>query len=76
MADLAAAYAFGLSGNHSFVDGNKRTAMQVAFVFLEYNGFPVNASQAEACCVFLRLAGGEITESELAAWFAEHTPAP
>ena len=28
MADLAAAYAFGISSNHPFVDGNKRTAMQ------------------------------------------------
>ena len=45
MVDLAAAYAVGISGNHPFVDGNKRTAMQVAFVFLEFNGFPVIASQ-------------------------------
>jgi death-on-curing protein len=75
MADLAAAYAFGISSNHPFVDGNKRTAMQVAFVFLEFNGFPVTASQEEACITFLGLAAGEITEAELALWFAEHTTA-
>jgi death-on-curing protein len=34
MAELAAAYGFGISSNHPFVDGNKRTAMQVAFVFV------------------------------------------
>ena len=73
MADLAAAYAFGISSNHPFVDGNKRTAMQVAFVFLEFNGFPVIASQEEACIIFLSLAAGETTEAELALWFAEHT---
>lgn len=72
MAELAAAYAVGISSNHPFVDGNKRTAMQVAFVFLEFNGFPVTASQEDACLTFLRLAAGEITERELALWFAQH----
>lgn len=75
MADLAAAYAFGISSNHPFVDGNKRTAMQVSFVFLEFNGFAITASQEEACATFLRLAAGEVSESELALWFAEHTSA-
>lgn len=73
VAELAAAYAVGISSNHPFVDGNKRTAMQVAFVFLEFNGLPVTASQEEACLTFLSLAAGEITEEELALWFAEHT---
>jgi death-on-curing protein len=73
MAELAAACAFGISGNHPFIDGNKRTAMQVSFVFLEFNGFPVTASQEEACLTFLRLAAGEITEAELALWFVEHS---
>ena len=75
IADLAAAYAVGISSNHPFVDGNKRTAMEVAFVFLEFNGFPVTASQEEACLTFLRLAAGEMTEAELALWLAEHTVA-
>lgn len=69
MADLAAAYAFGISSNHPFVDRNKQTAMQMAFVFLEFNGFPVTASQEEACLTFLSLASGEITEAALALWF-------
>jgi death on curing protein len=71
-----AAYAFGISSNHPFVDGNKRTAMQVAFVFLEYNGHRVNASQEDACITFLRLAAGEIGEAELALWFAAQTQRP
>lgn len=73
MPQLAAAYAFGISSNHPFVDGNKRTAMQIAFVFLEDNGFSVTASQEDACLTFLRLAAGEISETELAQWFVEHT---
>jgi len=73
MAELAAAYAVGIAGNHPFVDGNKRTAMQVAFVFLEFNGVLVTASQEEACLTFLSLAAGEITEAELAQWFERNT---
>jgi death on curing protein len=73
MADLAAAYAFGIARNHPFVDGNKRTAMQVAFVFLEFNGISVTASQEDACLTFLALAAGEIPEPELAGWFAQQT---
>ena len=75
MAELAAAYAYGISSNHPFLDGNKRTAMQVAFVFLEVNGVSVTATQEEAFITFLRLAAGEIAEAELALWFAEHTTA-
>jgi death-on-curing protein len=75
LPDLAAAYAVGISANHPFVDGNKRTAMEVAFVFLEFNGGAVTASPEEACLIFLRLAAGEITEPELALWLAEHTTA-
>jgi death on curing protein len=75
MAELAAAYAFGISGNHRFVDGNKITAMHVAFVFLEFNGYPVNASQEDACLTFLGLAAGEVSEAQLAVWFTNHTQA-
>jgi death-on-curing protein len=73
LADLAAAYAVGISANHPFVDGNKRTAMQVSFVFLESNGLSVTASQEDACLTFIRLAAGKMTERELAAWLKEHT---
>ena len=73
LAKLAAAYAFGISSNHLFVDGNERTALVVSFAFLEVNGLEVTASQEEAFLAILGLAAGEISEPELAAWFAEHT---
>jgi len=74
-ATLAAAYAFGISSNHPFVDGNKRTALVVSFAFLDVNGLEVTASQEEAYVAFLSLAAGETTEADLAAWFAGHTAA-
>jgi death-on-curing protein len=35
--EVAAAYLYYLCGNHPFVDGNKRTAMMAAIVFLRLN---------------------------------------
>lgn len=38
LAEVAAAYLFYLCRNHPFADGNKRTAMAAAIVFLRLNG--------------------------------------
>jgi death on curing protein len=72
-AALAAAYAYGISSNHPFVDGNKRTALVVSFAFLETNGVSVTASQEEAYRICLGMAAGEIDESALIAWFEENS---
>ena len=73
LAALAAAYAFGISSNHPFVDGNKRTALLVSFAFLDVNGLEVTASQEDAFLTVLGLAAGEITEDQLALWFERNT---
>jgi len=39
--DVAAAYAFHLAEAQAFLDGNKRTGMGAALVFLEGNGITV-----------------------------------
>jgi death-on-curing protein len=49
---LAAAYAFAISRNHRFLDGNKRTSLVVAFTFVELNGIQVVPSQEEAYLTF------------------------
>jgi len=36
---MAAAYAFHIAENQPFVDGNKRTALNAALVFLDLNGW-------------------------------------
>jgi death-on-curing protein len=38
IVEIAAAYLFYICGNHPFLDGNKRTAMMAAIVFLRLNG--------------------------------------
>jgi death-on-curing protein len=37
LVEIAGAYLFYLCGNHPFIDGNKRTAMMAAIVFLRLN---------------------------------------
>jgi death-on-curing protein len=39
VVEIATAYLFYLSGNHPFVDGNKRVALGACLVFLRWNGF-------------------------------------
>jgi len=70
---LAAAYAFGISSNHPFVDGNKRTALVVSFAFLDINGISVTASQEDTYATILALAAGEINEQQLTDWFETNT---
>jgi len=70
---LAASYAFGISSNHPFIDGNKRTALVVSFAFLDVNGLEVTASQEDAYLTFLSLAADETSEEQLAAWFEQNT---
>jgi death-on-curing protein len=66
----AASYAFGISRNRPFLDGNKRTSLVVAELFLELNGMSLEASDAGCVTTFLRLAAGDLTEDDLAAWIA------
>jgi death-on-curing protein len=73
LARLAASYAFGISRNHPFIDGNKRTSLVVAELFLELNGWVLSASDALCVTTFLALAAGELSEDELAAWIAANT---
>ena len=73
MARLAASYAFGISRNHPFLDGNKRTSLVVAELFLALNGVELVAGDAESVTTFLQLAAGDLTEDALAEWIEKHS---
>lgn len=68
VTDLAAAYAFGLSRNHPFIDGNKRTAFVCAELFLVLNGQEFVVADAECVTQMLLLAAGDLSEPDFAAW--------
>lgn len=72
LAGLAAAYAYGIARNHPFVDGNKRTSLIVARLFLLLDGTDLAATQEEKYSTFLALAAGALSEEELAAWVRAH----
>src|ERR1700756_2714035 len=74
MAELAAAYAFGLAKNHAFVDGNKRIAFMAMMVFLLKNGVRFAPDQAQATAMILALAAGEVGEDGLARWIGDNLP--
>ena len=67
--DLAASYTYGLARNHPFMDGNKRIALSVGAIFLELNGYSLNAPETEAVVIIEQLAAGDLTEEDLANWF-------
>ena len=69
---IAAAYGFGLSSNHPFVDGNKRVAFQAMYLFLGLNGFRIDAPEEEVVTLILSLASGDLDEPALADWLRHH----
>ena len=69
---LAAAYAFGIARNHPLADGNKRTVWVLARLFLVLNEITIQFDAEEAVRIVLDLAGGTLSEEDLAAWFREH----
>ena len=71
LASLAAAYGFGLSRNHAFVDGNKRTAFLAIVTFLGLNEVDFVVAEPEAVVEMLALAAGEIDEAGLTQWIAD-----
>ena len=68
---LAAAYAVALTRDHPFVDGNKRMALVVSGVFLELNGFRLEASEGEAFSATDGLSSREIDEEQFAQWLRD-----
>jgi len=73
VAALAAAYGYGLSRNHPFIDGNKRTGFVAAELFLNLNGFELDATDADCVITMLSLAAGEVSEDAFAGWLRAHT---
>jgi death-on-curing protein len=72
VAELAAAYAYGIACIDPFIDGNKRTAFLVAEAFCNLNGWQLKADDAESIIIFQALAAGEIEEAGLAKWYERH----
>ena len=72
--DLAATYAHGIVRNHPFIDGNKRSGLLAAALFLEANGVRFSAAEEEAVVQMLALASGELKAEDFALWLKQACP--
>ena len=68
LAALAAAYAFGISKNHPFVDGNKRVGYAAMETFLIVNGFEIEAGVVDQEQIILGVASGTIDRASFTDW--------
>lgn len=64
----AAALLDSLVNNHPFLDGNKRTGIAAAALFLRINGHRLRASNDELEAFTLRVVGTKIEIPTAAAW--------
>jgi death-on-curing protein len=72
LADLAAAYGFGISAAHPYRDGNKRIAFLTMSIFLGLNGRRLSVPETEVVTTILALADIRVSEEELAEWIRRH----
>ena len=73
--EMAAAYLFHIAKNHPFVDGNKRTGVVAAIVFLEINGVKVHATNEALFNTVVDVVEGRLQKSGIAEFFRKHSVA-
>ncbi len=71
-AAKAATYLFHLCGNHAFLDGNKRTALAAADVFLRLNGASLSATDDELEELTVGVATGAVSKHQVVRFFRAH----
>jgi death-on-curing protein len=70
--DKAGVYCFNIIANHIFHDGHKRTGLESALLFLELNGFTLNASDDDLIAFATDVASGKFTLADTQQWFKAH----
>ena len=73
--EMAAAYLFHIVQNHPFVDGNKRTGVVAALVFLALNGVTIEAKVDAFERMVWAVARGEADKATVAKFFRKHKSA-
>jgi death-on-curing protein len=68
----AAAYLYHLARAHAFMDGNKRTALYAALIWLDLHNLHLAATQDELYKLTLEVAQGQLTLEETAQFFEAH----
>jgi len=74
-AELAAVYLVAFAGIQGFNDGNKRSGLACALVFLGLNGFSLDVSPQELYELILAVANHQVSDSVVGVWFRERIKA-
>jgi death-on-curing protein len=67
IVEVAAAYLFYICRNHPFLDGNKRTAMMAAIVFLRLNGIDPKPDSKQWETLMLDVAASRLDRDQTTA---------
>ena len=70
--EMAAAYLFHLARNHPFVDGNKRTALMCALVFLGLNDQRLQVEPDDLYSLVNGVAAGEVDKAQVSVFLRRH----
>ncbi len=70
---MAAGLLISLSKNHPFLDGNKRTAVVVTCMFLEFNGYKLTIPESALIPFVLDVVENKINKEQLVAYLKQHT---
>ena len=76
LADLAATYLVGHARSQGFNDGNKRTALACALVFLALNGASLHVPPAELYALTMSVANNAAEDAAVAAYFRDRMKPP
>ena len=68
-----AVYVKNILMSHPFIDGNKRTGMTAAFVFLENNGYKATAKEGEIERFALRIIHDRLELQKIAEWLKRNS---
>ncbi len=71
--DKAAAMFDSIIHNHPFLDGNKRTSLFSAVLFLEYNGREIIFKRKEAVKFTKKVHDNRLSVEEISKWLKEHS---
>lgn len=71
--DKAAALTKGIIADHAFVDGNKRTGMMLAIIFLERNGIRTMIDDTSLEDFAVRVAVEHLSVKNIARWLEQHS---
>jgi death-on-curing protein len=73
--EKAAALLHGITRDHPFVDGNKRTSLMACLVFLQINSVHLTASNTEVENFAVNVAADHLSTGEIAEWLQDHSVA-